>query len=49
MRSHLDYSAVIDHILPKDDPPPLGRITIMWEKLEKVKYQDALAVTGSWQ
>ena len=50
VRSHLEYCDVIFHIPPKIHPPPLGMsLHDHMEKLEKVQYQAALAVTGAWQ
>ena len=50
VRSHFDYCDVIFHIPPKIHPPPLGMsLHDHMEKLEKVQYQAALAVTGTWQ
>ena len=50
VRSHLDYCDVIFHIPPKIHPPPLGMsLHDHMEKIEKVQYQAALAVTGAWQ
>ena len=50
VRSHLDYCDVIFHIPSKIHPPPLGMsLHDHMEKLEKVQYQAALAVTGAWQ
>ena len=50
IRSHLDYCDVIFHV------PPLrnffdGSITLnkTMEMLEKIQYQVALAITGTWQ
>ena len=50
VRSHLDYCDVIYHIPPKVHPPPLGMsLHDHMEMVEKIQYQAALAVTGSWQ
>ena len=48
--SHLDYCDIIYHISPTINPPPLLlTFNPLMEKLEKVQYQAALAVTGAWQ
>ena len=48
VRSHLDYCAIIYHIPPKINPPPLfPTFNAQMEKLEGVQYQ--AAVTGTWQ
>ena len=50
VRSHLDYCDFIFHIPPKIHQPPLGMsLHDHMEKIEKVQYQAALAVTGAWQ
>ena len=50
VRSHLDYCDFIFQIPAKIHPPPLGTsLHEHMEKLEKVQYQGALAVTGAWQ
>ena len=50
VRSHLEYCDVIFHIPPKIHLPPLGMsLHDHMEKIEKVQYQAALAVTGAWQ
>ena len=50
VRSHLDYCDIIYHIPPKINPPPqLPTFNCLMEKLERVQYQAALAVTGAWQ
>ena len=50
VRSHLDYCDIIYHIPPKINPPPLfPTFNAQMEKLERVQYQAALAVTGAWQ
>ena len=47
VRSHFDYRDIIYHVPSTIHQPPLGMIlhSIM-EKLEKVQYQAALAITG---
>ena len=50
VRSHLDYCDVIYHIPSITHQPPLGRtLSFLMEKVEKVQYQAALAITGAWQ
>ena len=50
VRPHLDYCDIIYHIPPKINPPPqLPTFNSQMEKLERVQYQAALAVTGAWQ
>ena len=50
VRSHLDYCDIIYHISPTINPPPLlPTFNPLMEKLERVRYQTALAVTGAWQ
>ena len=50
VRSHLDYCDIIYHIPPTFNPPPqLPSFNSLMEKLERVQYQAALAVTGAWQ
>ena len=49
VRSHLDYCDIIYHIPPKINPPPqLSTVDPQMEKLGRVQYQAALAVTGAW-
>ena len=50
VRPHLDYCDIIYHISPTVNPPPqLPTFNPLMEKLERVQYQAALAVTGAWQ
>ena len=50
VRSHLDYCDVIYHIPSIIHQPPLGMtLTSLMEKVEKIQYQAALAITGAWQ
>ena len=50
VRSHLDYCGVIYHIPSITHQPPLGRtLSSLMEKVERVQYQAALAITGAWQ
>ena len=48
VRPHLDYCDVIYHIPPKQDQLGVVLNSVM-EMAEKVQYQAALAVTGTWQ
>ena len=50
VRSHLDYCDAIYHIPSILHQPPLGRIlNSLMEKVERIQYQAALAITGAWQ
>ena len=50
IRSHLDYCDVIYHIPSITHQPPLGMtLSSLMEKVERVQYQAALAITGAWQ
>ena len=50
VRSHLDYCDLIYHIPPTSHTPPLGTsLHDHMERVEKLQYQAALAVTGAWQ
>ena len=50
VRSHLDYCDMIYHIPPTPHAPPLGTtLHDHMERVEKIQYQAALAVTGAWQ
>ena len=50
VRSHLDYCDIIYHEQSKVNQPPLGRsLTAPMEKVEKIKYLAALAITGTWK
>ena len=45
---HLDYCDIIYHIPPKNNQPPqFSTFNSLMEKLERVQYQAALAVTGA--
>ena len=49
VRSHLDYCDIIYHEPSKLNHPPLGlTLTNLMEKVEKIQYQAALALTGTW-
>ena len=50
VRSHLDYCDVIYHIPSIIHQPPLGlTLNSLMEKVERIQYQAALAITGVWQ
>ena len=50
VRPHFDYCDIIYHIPPSiNQPPQLPTFNSIMEKLERVQYQAALAVTGAWQ
>ena len=48
VRSHLDYCDIIYHI-PSIQTQSGVTLTDLMEKLEKIQYRAALAVTGAWQ
>ena len=49
VRSHLDYCDVIYHNPPIIHQPALGMtLNSLMEKVEKIQYQAALAITGAW-
>ena len=48
VRSHLDYCKIIYHIPSKQDQFGVTLNSLM-EKVERIQYQAALAVTGAWQ
>ena len=50
VRSHFDYCDVIYDVPSKTHHPPLGRMLgSLMEKVERIQYQAALAITGAWQ
>ena len=50
VRSHLNYCDIIYHVPSIIHQSPLGMtLNSIMEKLEKVQYQAALAITGAWQ
>ena len=50
VRSHLDYCDIIYHMPPIVHQPPLGiSLHNLMEKVEKIQYQVALAITGAWK
>ena len=49
VRSHLDYCDFIYHI-PSIIHQPAGKtLNSLMEKVERIQYQAALAITGGWQ
>ena len=50
VRSHLDYCDIIYHLSSITHQPPVGRtLCSKMEKVERMQYQAALAITGAWQ
>ena len=50
VRSHLDYCDIIYHIPSTVNQPPMGiSLNDLMEKVERIQYQAARAVTGTWQ
>ena len=50
IRSHLDYCDIIYHIPPVLNQPPSGlSLNASMEKVERIQYQSALVITGTWQ
>ena len=50
VHSHLDYCDVVYHIPSIIHQPPLGKtLNSLMEKVERIQYQAALAITGAWQ
>ena len=50
VRSHLDYFDVIYHIPSITHQPPLGRtLSSLMEKVERIQYQAALAISCAWK
>ena len=49
VRSHLDYCDIIYHIPSHQYQPPSGMsLNSLMEKVERIQYQAALVVTGTW-
>ena len=49
VRSHLDYCDIIYHIPSVINQPPLGvSLNSLMDKIERVQYQSALAITAAW-
>ena len=50
VRSHLDYCDIIYHIPSTIHQAPLGMtLCSLMERVERIQYQAALAITGAWQ
>ena len=50
VRSHLDYCDIIHHIPSHQNQAPLGvTLNSLMEKVERIQYQSALAISGAWQ
>ena len=50
VRPHLDYCDIIYHIPSRLNPAPLGMtLNSVMEKVERIQYQSALAISGGWQ
>ena len=48
--SHFDYCDIIYHIPPILNQPPLClSLNNLMEKVERIQYQAALTITGTWQ
>ena len=49
VRSHLDYCDIIYHIPSHQNQAPLGvTLNPVMEKIERIQYQSALAISGAW-
>ena len=49
VRSHLDYCDIIYHLPSKQNQAPLGMtLNSAMEKVERIQYQSALAISGAW-
>ena len=50
VRSHLDYCDIIYHIPSHQNQAPLGvTLNSLMEKVERIQYQAALAISGAWR
>ena len=50
VRSHLDYRDIIYHIPSHLNQAPLGlSLNSLMEKVERIRYQAALAISGAWR
>ena len=49
VRPHFDYCDVIYHVPPLLGPNGLLSLNFLMERIEKIQYQAALAVSGSWK
>ena len=49
VRSHLDYCDIIYHNPSYQNQPPIGvTLNLQMEKVERIQYQVALAISGAW-
>ena len=49
VRPHLDYCDIIYHIPSRQNQAPLGvTLNSVMEKVERIQYQSALAISGAW-
>ena len=49
VRSHLDYCDIIYHKPSYQNQPPIGvTLNLQMEKVERIQYQAALAISGAW-
>ena len=49
VRSHLDYCDIIYHVPSHQNQAPLGvTLNSLMEKVERIQYQSALAISGVW-
>ena len=50
VRSHLDYCDIIYHVPSHQNQAPLGvTLNSVMEKVERIQYQSALAISGAWR
>ena len=50
VRSHIDYCDVTYHIPSHQNQAPLGvTLNSLIQKVERIQYQSALAISGAWQ
>ena len=50
LRSHLDYCDIIYHMPSDQNQAPLGvTLSSLMEKVERIQYQAALAISGTWR
>ena len=48
--SHLDYCDIIYHVPSHQNQAPLGvTLNSVMEKVERIQYQSALAISGAWR
>ena len=49
VRFHLDYCDIIYHKPSYQNQPPIGvTLNLQMEKVERIQYQAALAISGAW-